>query len=65
MNKKKILLVEDDEVLASVYRARLEMEGFEVEEVHDGEKALSVAINFRPDLILLDVMMPKINGLMF
>lgn len=62
MNKKKILLVEDDEVLASVYRARLEMEGFEVEEVHDGEKALSVAINFRPDLILLDVMMPKING---
>lgn len=62
MNKKKILLVEDDEVLASVYRARLEMEGFEVEEVHDGEKALSVAINFRPDLILLDVMIPKING---
>ena len=62
MNKKKILLVEDDEVLASVYRARLEMEGFEVEEVHDGEKALSVAINFRHDLILLDVMMPKING---
>ena len=62
MNKKKILLVEDDEVLASVYRARLEMEGFEVEEVHDGEKALSVAINFRPDLILLDVMMPNING---
>ena len=62
MNKKKILLVEDDEVLASVYSARLEMEGFEVEEVHDGEKALSVAINFRPDLILLDVMMPKING---
>lgn len=62
MNKKKILLVEDDEVLASVYRARLEMEGFEVKEVHDGEKALSVAINFRPDLILLDVMMPKING---
>ena len=62
MNKKKILLVEDDEVLESVYRARLEMEGFEVEEVHDGEKALSVAINFRPDLILLDVMMPKING---
>ena len=62
MNKKKILLVEDDEVLASVYRARLEMEGFEVEEVHDGEKALSVAINFRPNLILLDVMMPKING---
>ncbi|MDO4871856.1 MAG: response regulator [bacterium] len=60
--KKKILLVEDDEMLASVYRARLEMEGFEVIEVHDGEKALSSAIEHRPDLILLDAMMPKISG---
>ena len=61
-NKKKILLVEDDEMLASVYRARLEMEGFDVFEVHDGEKALSSAIEYRPDLILLDAMMPKISG---
>jgi two-component system phosphate regulon response regulator PhoB len=60
--KKKILLVEDDEMLASVYRARLEMEGFDVFEVHDGEKALSSAIEYRPDLILLDAMMPKISG---
>ena len=42
--KKKILLVEDDEVLASVYRARLEMEDFEVIEVHDGEQALTAAL---------------------
>ncbi len=60
--KKKILLVEDDEMLASVYRARLEMEGFDVCEVHDGEQALSSAIAYRPDLILLDAMMPKISG---
>lgn len=60
--KKKILLVEDDEMLASVYRARLEMEGFDVYEVHDGEQALSSAIAYRPDLILLDAMMPKISG---
>ncbi|MDO4868364.1 MAG: response regulator [bacterium] len=60
--KKKILLVEDDEMLASVYRARLEMEGFDVCEVHDGEQALSSAISYRPDLILLDAMMPKISG---
>lgn len=60
--KKKILLVEDDEMLASVYRARLEMEGFDVCEVHDGEQALSGAIAYRPDLILLDAMMPKISG---
>ena len=60
--KKKILLVEDDEVLASVYRARLEMEEFEVVEVHDGEQALTAALKYRPDLILLDAMMPKISG---
>ena len=60
--KKKILLVEDDVSLASVYRSRLELEGFEVDEVHNGEDALSRAITFKPDLILLDAMMPKISG---
>lgn len=60
--KKKILLVEDDEALAAVYKSRLELEGFETLEVNNGEKALSAAIEFRPDLILLDVMMPKISG---
>ena len=61
-SKKKILLVEDDEVLASVYRARLEMEDFEVMEVHDGEQALTAALRYRPDLMILDAMMPKISG---
>ena len=60
--KKKILLVEDDEVLASVYRARLELEGFEVREVHNGEDALTATLEYKPDLILLDAMMPKISG---
>ncbi len=58
----KILLVEDDEGLASVYVARLEAEGFEVKHVPNGEDALSAAIDFKPALILLDVMMPKISG---
>ncbi len=61
-NKRKILLVEDDEALAAVYRSRLELEGFEVKEVNNGEQALSAAMEFRPDLILLDAMMPKISG---
>lgn len=59
---KKILLVEDDEALASVYKSRLELEGFETISVNNGEEALSAAIEFKPDLILLDVMMPKISG---
>lgn len=60
--RRKVLLVEDDEGLAQVYIARLEVEGFEVRRVPNGEDALATAIEFRPDLILLDVMMPKVNG---
>lgn len=60
--KKKILLVEDDTSLAGVYRSRLELEGFEVQDVNNGEDALSTAIDYKPDLILLDAMMPKISG---
>ncbi len=59
---KKILLVEDDEGLASVYLTRLEAEGFKVRRVPNGEDALAAAIEFRPDLILLDAMMPKVSG---
>jgi two-component system phosphate regulon response regulator PhoB len=60
--KKKILLVEDDTALASVYRSRLELEGFDVREVNNGEEALSATLEYHPDLILLDAMMPKISG---
>lgn len=60
--KGKILLVEDDVALAQVYRSRLEFEGFDVAEVNNGEEALTAALDNRPDLILLDAMMPKISG---
>jgi DNA-binding response OmpR family regulator len=59
---KKILLVEDDNNLADVYINRLEAEGFEVTRVEDGEQALSAAVKYRPDLVLLDIMMPKVSG---
>ncbi len=60
--KKKILLVEDDTALAAVYKSRLELDGFDIREVNNGEDALSAALEFKPDLILLDAMMPKISG---
>lgn len=60
--KKKILLVEDDVALAGVYKSRLDMEGFETRAVNNGELALSAALEFKPDLVLLDAMMPKISG---
>ena len=61
-SKKKILLVEDDTALAAVYRSRLELEGFDIREVNNGEEALSATLDYKPDLILLDAMMPKISG---
>jgi two-component system phosphate regulon response regulator PhoB len=60
--KKKILLVEDDEALASVYKSRLEIEGFDTVWVGNGEDALAEAVRNNPDLVLLDAMMPKISG---
>lgn len=60
--QKKILLVEDDDGLASVYQTRLEAEGFNIRRVPNGEDALAAAMEFHPDLILLDAMMPKVSG---
>jgi two-component system phosphate regulon response regulator PhoB len=62
LQKKTILLVEDDDNLANIYETRLEAEGFKTVRVGNGEDALSVITQTRPDLILLDVMMPKVSG---
>lgn len=59
---KKILFVEDDDALAGVYLVRLQAEGFDVRRVANGEEALASATEYKPDLILLDVMMPKVSG---
>lgn len=59
---KRILLVEDDDALANVYVTRLQAEGFDVRRVANGEDALASALAFHPNLVLLDVMMPKVSG---
>lgn len=59
---KKILLVEDDDALANVYQTRLESEGFQTQRVANGEEALQSVLQYKPDLIVLDVMMPKVSG---
>src|SRR3972149_10875409 len=61
--KPKILLVEDDPSLAQIYKVELEMDGFEVVVSTDGEQGLNAAKNDQPNLILLDIVLPKINGL--
>jgi len=60
--KPRILLVEDDLALATAYRVRMEAEGFDVKHCPNGEEAMQEALEYRPDLILLDVMMPKLDG---
>lgn len=58
----KLMLVEDDNNLREIYGARLQAEGYEIVSAKDGEEALALAVKERPDLIISDVMMPKISG---
>lgn len=58
----KIMVVEDDVSLREIYSIRITAEGYEVVSAGDGEEALAVAVREKPDLILSDVMMPKISG---
>ena len=58
----KILIAEDDEFLLKVYRMTLEQEKFDVVIAKDGEEALKQAAKEKPDLILLDILMPKKDG---
>ena len=58
----KIMVVEDDTSLREIYSIRITAEGYEVVTAGDGEEALAVAVREKPDLILSDVMMPKISG---
>lgn len=60
--KPRILLVEDDAFLAGMYVTKLTMEHFEVELANDGATGLAKAEELVPDLILLDVLLPKMNG---
>ena len=57
-----ILLVEDDQSLREIYGIRLTAEGYEIVPAGDGEQALALAVKEKPDLIISDVMMPKISG---
>lgn len=59
---KKILIVEDDPILLSTLADNFAAEGFEIIKADDGEKALAFALEKKPDLILLDLVLPKMDG---
>jgi diguanylate cyclase (GGDEF)-like protein len=58
-----ILVVDDDEDIVRVIRVNLQLEGYEVHMAHDGQEALDKALEAPPDLVLLDIMMPRMDGL--
>ncbi len=59
---KRILMVEDDPIVAIVYERFLKAHGFETKVARDGSAGLQCLLDYRPDAVLLDLMMPKING---
>jgi DNA-binding response OmpR family regulator len=61
-NNIKILLIEDDPFLLKMYTTKFELEGFRVITADDGEKGIKTVLSEKPNIILLDLMLPKING---
>lgn len=60
---KKLLIIEDDRIIGSIYSKKFAVEGFNVEVAEDGQTGLERITGFRPDIVLLDLMLPKLNGL--
>jgi DNA-binding response OmpR family regulator len=59
---KRLLIVDDNQMLTNMYRTTFAAAGFAVDVAHDGESGVAAARKTRPDLVLLDLMMPKMNG---
>lgn len=62
MKKEKVLIIEDDKFLTKIYKTKLTNEGFEIDIVMEGSKALEKALEFKPNLILLDIILPNMSG---
>src|SRR3954451_2638558 len=59
---KKILIVEDDQIVANIYRNKFSVDGFQVEVALDGQCGLEMVHSFRPDAVIMDLMLPKMTG---
>ncbi len=58
----KVAIIEDDQAISQMYRIKFEAEGYEVETAENGKLGLELAESMKPDIILLDLMMPEMNG---
>jgi CheY-like chemotaxis protein len=61
-DRVRVLFVEDDPSVAQMYKLKLELDGYDVEVASDGEKALEFAHRARPDIVFLDIRLPKLDG---
>jgi len=59
---KKMLIIEDDQIVGNIYRHKFQVEGFQVEVAVDGEAGVAAVNRFQPDVVILDLMLPKLNG---
>ena len=59
---KKIAIVEDDIAISQMYRMKFEVEGYEVETAENGKAGVALVQEFHPDIVLMDLMMPEMNG---
>src|SRR5262249_6978832 len=62
LTMKKVLIVEDDQIVANIYRNKFSVEGYEVEVALDGEVGLETLRSFRPDAVILDLMLPQMSA---
>lgn len=62
---KKLLIIEDDQIVANIYRNKFSVEGFQVEIAADGQAGLEMTKDFGPDVIVLDLLLPKVSGVEF
>jgi DNA-binding response OmpR family regulator len=60
--KTKIAIIEDDIAIVEMYRTKFEHEGYEVETAGDGKTGMTLIEDYKPDIVLLDLMMPNVNG---
>ena len=63
LGKKTILIVDDEKTIVDMLVYNLQKEGYNTLEANDGEEAVKIALNEKPDLVLLDIMLPKMDGL--
>ncbi len=59
---KKVAIIEDDQAIAQMYRMKFEAEGYDVQTAENGRYGLGLLNEFRPDIVLLDLMMPEMSG---